>query len=355
MACKSQQMLMGVSVILPAYNAERYIGKCIKSVLTQTYANLELIIVNDGSTDSTLRICQEFAEKDKRIVIIDKKNEGVGKARFDAVQQAHGEYISFVDADDYISKNALEVLHDKAVKYDADMVTACFCKVFYGIKIGRYSYANEIVNRVWTHEEFMTSYFKGFFGIFTMPTGLWGKLYRSHLLKDYLMPINYKFGEDYMANMKIFPHLRNVAFINNVVYYYRQCSGGTAHFMPYWMENIKGQYRDKKEEMLKRHLEKQFDNYLKVELINCLRTYVQQFITFKSKLREENIATLERELQDGIYQELVGVKYHDMEILNAIIACDAAKLYARIEYLYSHAPLKLKVKRFIYHFLQQIS
>lgn len=271
------------------------------------------------------------------------------------MQQAHGKYIIFVDADDWLSKKAIEVLLDKAIQYNADMVTACFCKVFYGVKLGYYSFISDIINRAWSHEEFMEKFFKGFFGIFTMPTGMWGKLYRSHLLKDYFVPINYKFGEDYMANMKIFPHLRNVVFINDVIYNYRQGSGGTAHFMSYWMEDIKGQYHDKKEELIKRHLENQFDYYLKVELINCLRTYVERFITFKPKTREENIAILQKELQDVIYKELVGVKYHDMEILDSIITCDATKLYTRMEYLYSHAPLKTKTKRLIYHLLQNIS
>lgn len=349
---KSQQTLTGVSVIMPAYNAERYIGKFIKSVLAQTYKDFELIIVNDGSTDGTLHICQKFAGKDKRILIIDKKNEGTGKARYDAVQQAHGEYITFVDADDWLRKNAIEVLLDKAIQSNADMVTACFYKFLYGVKIGHYSFTNDIINHVWTHEEFMEKFFKGFFGIFTMPTGKWGKLYRSHLLKDHFIPINYKFGEDYMANMKIFPHLGKVVFTNDVIYNYRQCSGGTAHFMPYWMENIKGQYHDKKEEMIRRHLENQFDYYLKVELINCLRTYVEQFITFKPKTRKENIAILQKELQDEIYKELAGVKYHDMEILNAITTRDAAKLYTRMEYLYNHASLKIKAKRKVYQLLR---
>lgn len=95
--------------------------------------------------------------------------------------------------------------------------------------------------------------------------------------------------------------------------------------------------------------------YLKVELINCLRTYVEQFITFKPKTREENIAILQKELHDEIYKELNGVKYRDMDILDAIASRDAARLYAKMEDLSKHAPLKVKAKRMVYQLLRVLS
>ena len=91
-----------VSIILPIYNAEKYLERCLESIITQTYANIEIILINDGSTDNSINIIKEYAIKDSRIIIIDKENEGVSVARNIGILKARGKYICFVDADDYI-------------------------------------------------------------------------------------------------------------------------------------------------------------------------------------------------------------------------------------------------------------
>lgn len=111
---------MRYSIIIPAYNAERYLVNCINSVLSQTYKDFEVIIVNDGSTDYTPKICEQLQKKDKRIKIVDKKNEGVSMARNAGLKIASGEYITFVDADDWICENYLETI-DKAIG-DVDLL-----------------------------------------------------------------------------------------------------------------------------------------------------------------------------------------------------------------------------------------
>ena len=91
-----------VSIVVPVYNCENYIERCIKSLLEQTYKNIEIILINDGSKDRSLDICKKYSNIDKRIVIIDKKNEGVSKARNTGIKKSNGKFISFVDADDLI-------------------------------------------------------------------------------------------------------------------------------------------------------------------------------------------------------------------------------------------------------------
>ncbi len=112
-----------ISVIVPIYNTAKFLSTCIKSIIDQTYQDLEIILVNDASTDNSIHICNPFREKDNRIILIDKQqNEGVEKARYDGILVAKGEYICFVDSDDWLEKNALKRMYEKAIETDADYV-----------------------------------------------------------------------------------------------------------------------------------------------------------------------------------------------------------------------------------------
>ena len=104
-----------VSIIVPVYNAQDYVGKCIASILAQSYTNIELILVNDGSTDKSEDVCRKYARLDERIKIFSQSNGGVSNARNKGLDKASGEYIMFVDADDYIESNMVEVMY-KAIK-----------------------------------------------------------------------------------------------------------------------------------------------------------------------------------------------------------------------------------------------
>ena len=110
-----------ISVIVPVYNDEKYLGECIDSVLKQSYKNFELILINDGSTDNTLSIMNKYKSLDNRIVVIDKANEGPSAARNDGLDIAKGQYISFLDSDDiFLSEDYLKLLYEKLIEYDAD-------------------------------------------------------------------------------------------------------------------------------------------------------------------------------------------------------------------------------------------
>ena len=115
-----------VSIIIPSYNIAPYIGHCLKSILVQTYKNLQIIVVNDGSTDETLAVVEKVASDDSRIVIINKPNEGVSVARNYGIEAAAGDYIMFVDGDDWIDENMVESLVDRAIQYNVDFSGAGF-------------------------------------------------------------------------------------------------------------------------------------------------------------------------------------------------------------------------------------
>lgn len=113
--------MIKISVIIPVYNVEKYLRECLNSVINQTLKDIEIICINDGSTDSSLEILKEYAAKDKRISIIDKENEGLSATRNLGINLAKGEYISFVDSDDYLDLNFYEKLYKTAKKFKADI------------------------------------------------------------------------------------------------------------------------------------------------------------------------------------------------------------------------------------------
>ena len=116
-----------ISVIIPVYNVEAYLERCLNTVCGQSYKNLEIILVDDGSTDNCLQICEEFAERDDRIKVIHQSNQGVSAARNTGLDAATGDYIAFVDSDDYIHPEMYERLYSLLKKHDADM-SACFSR-----------------------------------------------------------------------------------------------------------------------------------------------------------------------------------------------------------------------------------
>ncbi len=119
---------IAVSVIVPVYNAKKYLVKCLDSIINQTLKNIEIIIIDDGSSDGSSEICLEYAAKDKRIIYFKKENEGLAAARQDGIERASGEYIGFVDSDDWLELNMYERMYNEALKETADIV---FCNCFF--------------------------------------------------------------------------------------------------------------------------------------------------------------------------------------------------------------------------------
>lgn len=119
-----------LTVVVPVYNVEKYLDKCIESIIRQSYLNLEVILVDDGSTDSSGKICEEWAQRDNRIVVIHKKNEGLSDARNNGINKASGDYITFVDSDDELKNNCIyEIILDKMTKNNNDIGCYNFCRI----------------------------------------------------------------------------------------------------------------------------------------------------------------------------------------------------------------------------------
>ncbi len=118
-----------VSIIVPVYNTEKYLKRCLDSIINQTLKDIEIIIVDDGSKEECAKLCDEYAKRDTRITVIHKQNGGLGFARNSGIESAAGEYVGFVDSDDYIQPTMYEDLYTKAVKYDADLALSGICFV----------------------------------------------------------------------------------------------------------------------------------------------------------------------------------------------------------------------------------
>ena len=207
-----------ISVIMPVYNVERFVRQSIESVLNQTYKNIELIIVDDGSKDSSGKICDEYSKKDERIKVIHKENQGISCARNDGMDIATGKYIMFIDSDDFYEENSCEVLYNEIEKYDADYVVGNYIHTTHdGVK-----WDNPVFNTS-LYDNFklsITDYQKSFF---VMNSVVWNKIFKREFIeKHHLRFVPKAIAEDAIFSIYCYTHTDNGYFINDVVYNYRQ-------------------------------------------------------------------------------------------------------------------------------------
>ncbi len=168
-----------VSVIIPIYNVEKYLVRCLDSVLAQTFEDIEIICVNDGSTDNCAQIISDYFEKDKRIKIITQKNQGLSEARNNGLKQATGEYIYFLDSDDAIESQMIEICYQTAIKYNTDLV--CFkYKKSDGKELPRATFdLTKIHPQIYDNP-----LYNGCYGRDRIPFNVWTKFYKKSLLDD---------------------------------------------------------------------------------------------------------------------------------------------------------------------------
>ena len=177
-----------VSIIVPVYNVEKYLSKCIDSILAQTYKNLEIILVDDGSKDNSGTICDEYSKKDKRIKIIHKPNGGISDVRNHGLKIATGDYIGFVDSDDYIAEDMFETLVSLLEKNDADISIVSFYEYYNGKLIGVRENENvEIMNKVEAIKELLIDR--------KIQSYTWNKLFKKELFDGLQFPVGKNFED----------------------------------------------------------------------------------------------------------------------------------------------------------------
>ena len=212
-----------ISIIIPVYNVEDYIRPCLDSILTQTYTHFEAILVDDGSKDGSGRICDEYAEKDSRFVVVHKDNEGVAKARITAFDHSKGELITFIDSDDYVSPLYLEKLAKPIIEDDADMVS---CDFYRATLDGTLTINSTSVHGIYDGpqiKDFITNHY-----FYDKETKGWGmslfistKMVRRFLVVDALKEGDgLWFGEDQISVFSMMLKSKRIVVIPQRLYYY---------------------------------------------------------------------------------------------------------------------------------------
>ena len=209
-----------ISIIVPVYNVENYIRECLDSILAQTFSSFELILVDDGSTDNSGRICEEYGEKDPRIRVFHKENEGPSAARNMGLDEALGDYICFIDSDDTVREDYLEKLYGAMLINGSDMV---FCDfetdklIDTGMPIKSVDRMDSRDAKKWLYDTRSRQY--------VIMVVVWNKIYSKELFRNVRFEVG-KIHEDEILIGSILNRCRNISFLNERLYYYRDNESG---------------------------------------------------------------------------------------------------------------------------------
>ena len=207
-----------VSVIIPVYNVELYLRRCVESVISQTYHNIEIILIDDGSEDSSAEICDELINIDKRIVVIHQRNAGLSAARNKGIEVSHGDYLTFVDSDDWIHPRCIEVLLRNLIETNSLMSICDYLKCKRNEGFGDLNLSYEIV----CNEDAIQRMLKGEW------ISAWAKLYHKALFNCIRFPVN-RNNEDYAILIYLFEECPFICVSKDILYYYFVREGSITH------------------------------------------------------------------------------------------------------------------------------
>lgn len=222
--CSKGIIVMKLSIIVPVYKVEEYLKDCVNSILNQTFRDFELILVDDGSPDSCPKICDEYSQKFNNVKVIHKQNGGLSSARNAGMKIATGEYISFIDSDDYLASNMYEHVFSIMEKECADIVVVGRCYVYpNGSKELREKQNVYEVMDGPKATAIMNTSLLGYFDV-----AAWDKVYKRSLFNDVSYPEG-KLSEDWYTTYKVFAKANRIVYDSTPMYYYRQRGGSITH------------------------------------------------------------------------------------------------------------------------------
>lgn len=260
-----------LSIIIPVYNAERVLERCLDSIIAQTYDNFECLLINDGSTDNSLFICEQFAEKDSRIKVYTQENKGVSSARNFGLKIAKGNWITFVDSDDYLSPIMYENLIKKSNKNSVDVLICAYKYVFGNIE--KELVRSGVEKYINSHKSINFLKGKSWIG-----GGPWNKIFRKELLVNLFFDESISFGEDTLFIIAALLRARSIFVTSAAYYYYVQNENSLSHTYNYSIVRYAYKLLDlyKNDSFMKR--------YSKATI--C---YIEYFYSEKNNIRNKHI------------------------------------------------------------------
>lgn len=303
-----------VSIIIPVYNAKEFIGECIESVMSQTYKNIEIIIVDDGSKDGTKEVLSAYIVLDKRIKYIYKRNEGVSKARNRGIQESRGEYIIFVDADDYVDELLVEKAVDTINEQKSD---GCFFEYYYKTQEGQVSVCDKVIEYGYYPRENLLEIIGNMCGGGLYYSSVWRGIYKSTVIKNNEIEFrNLKFAEDLLFNIEYILNCSNIFVSDKAFYYYCEQESSAVKKIQNEIEHTLVGMKENNHIFLKyrnRGLDSIYLNQVKASCFRILN------MTLKYKLFRENIKKME--IVKGVvgvdktYEYIIKNKYLQLYIL----------------------------------------
>lgn len=284
--------MIKISVIVPVYNVENYLEKCLLSLQNQTLKDIEIIILNDGSSDKSSVIAKRFCENDERFKYYTHKNRGLGPTRNRGIELAKGEYLSFVDSDDYIANYMCEKMYNIAKRTNADIVCGEIVAVYDEKRIAISNLDN--LDTINLKEIGLQNFLKNFFFKNLYTTYVCDKIFRTDLIKEHTLTFgdnNKIFGEDLYLHLRLFKVANVISFVSETVYFYLQREDSIMNsYKPNLMERqlqMSFHYGDiaidETEKMLQTLLT--FDSII-MEIVNIKKTYGKGFRDYRKSMNK---------------------------------------------------------------------
>jgi len=263
---------MIISIIIPVFNVQEYLPKCLDSLYSQINDNMEVILVNDGSTDNSLTICEQYARINNNTIVVDKENGGLSDARNIGTEVASGDYIYYLDSDDWLLPNAISILYDFAIKNNCEIVQGSF---YYAYDTYLTKAETRKTNQVLNKEEAMLELIKND----SIKNFAWGKLYRANIVKMYPFPKGKYFEDAYWQHL-IVNECSRYGILTTPLYFYRQrVTGISGTFSVRNIDLLKG-YEDRL-----KFVQEHYPAYTK-EMITLL--WNNAYVMFQIAIRQNN-------------------------------------------------------------------
>lgn len=310
-----------ISVVVPVYNVEPYLKECLDSIINQSYRDLEIILIDDGSTDKSGEICDEYSKKDDRIIVIHQTNQGSASAKNAGLRKTSGEYLSFVDSDDFLQEGAYEFMVKQLEDYHADIIQCCFRML--------YQKSNREVNNIMDIQTLDTSEFLELFTKDWTCGLLWDKLYKRHIFKDIYFKEGHKIDDEFFTYKGVM-NSKKILRVPHYIYNYRQRISSVMFSKDSQLRIISDSLKylsirrkdvTKSFPQLKKAYDEHYLNmliilskneYINAKLINEIKQYIKKYFNENDKIK----------ISLGLYIELKKLQYYPTKYLLRNIKID---------------------------------